>query len=124
MILYHYTTKNSYENITQSGQFARSSPLTTMDSAYGDGWYFTDLDPKKCDPMILWYCWQNVKVTERIEYYFKFDINDAIVKKCRDHVFMISSWANQHIKYLGGDKNRNCSSKPCNVCEKGKKYYL
>lgn len=123
MILYHYTTKEAYDTITQTGKFAPSSPLTTMDAAYGNGWYFTDLDPEKCDPLILSRCWNNVYVTGRIEYYLKFDINSIIVKKCRENVFMITNWETQYIKYLGGDKTRSCSNKPCNTCEKGKRYY-
>ena len=123
MILYHYTTQASHGSITRTEQFAKSSPLTTMDSAYGEGGYFTDLDPDKCDPVILSCCWNNVYVTDRIEYHLKFDINDAIVKKCREHVFVIYNWTSQYIKYLGGGKTRDCSSKPCNTCEKGKKYY-
>src|SRR5574343_948981 len=90
MLLYHYTTKNGYETITRTGQFARSSPFTTIDSAYGDGWYFTDLDPEKCDPVILSHCWKNINVTDRIQHYLKFEINNSIVIKCREHVFMVS----------------------------------
>lgn len=123
MILYHYTTKEGYDEIQRTGTINPSNPWTTMDAAYGTGWYFTDLDPEKCDVMVIYYCWNNTSdtVLQRVEYYLKFDIDSTILKKTREHVFMVESWDRGLIKHIGSYKNRDCPKKPCNTCENAKK---
>lgn len=122
MILFHYTTKASYDEIKRTGNLMKSSPWTTMDSAYGDGWYFTDLGPTTCDMAVAYHCWQNADLLERVQYFLKLEIHDSILKSCRDHVYMISTWNSNLIKYLDDGKNRECNLKPCHTCEKAKKY--
>ncbi|MHB8104970.1 MAG: HYD1 signature containing ADP-ribosyltransferase family protein [Dehalococcoidales bacterium] len=124
MIVYHYTTKEGFDDIKRTGTLRRSDPWTTMDAEYGTGWYFTDLDPHKCDLMVISYCWNNTTdiVLSRVAYYFKFDINESILVRTRDHVYMVEKWDEALIKYISGEKSENCGKKPCNTCENAKKY--
>jgi hypothetical protein len=116
MILYHYTSKESFDQILSSGTINASDPWTTMDAAYGHGWYFTDLAPDKCDAWTVAYCWRSLSVFQRVECYLKFDIPDDILRKCRDHVYMISAW-NDQIKYLEGNSTPKCSKGSCLACD-------
>jgi len=122
MIVYHYTSKESYDEIVRTGKFRPSSPWTTMDAAYGIGWYFTDLEPDTCDMAIAYHCWRNTDLLGRVQYYLKFDIDISILKRCREHVYMVTEWDKNLIKYLGGYKNKDCKLKPCETCEKRRKY--
>ncbi len=116
MILYHYTTKQSYDEIIRSNTIRPSNPWITMDAAYGLGWYFTDLPPDKCDAWTIAYCWRSLSVFEKVEYYLKFEIPDELTKRCRDHVYMITGWDNR-IQYLEGKATPKCSKGPCLVCD-------
>ena len=118
MIVYHYTTKESYDEIIRSGNFQPSNPWTIMDSAHGSGWYFTDLELEKCEMYVMYVCWRNVYVEERISYYLKYEIDESILTTCREHVYIISNWYDNLIKYIGGGQNKPCGSKPCRTCEK------
>lgn len=124
MIVYHFTTKESFDEINRTGDFKPSNPWTSMDAAYGTGWYFTSLNPDTCDMAVAYYCWRNTSntVLQRVEYYLKFDIESKILNKTREHVYMVRNWDKKSIKYLGGDKNKNCSLKPCETCDKAKRY--
>jgi len=116
MILYHYTTKQSYDEIIRNNTIHPSNPWTTMDAAYGHGWYFTDLPPDKCDAWTVAYCWRSLSVFEKVEYYLKFDIPDTPLKRCRDHVYMITAWDNR-IKYLEGNATPKCQKGSCLACD-------
>jgi len=124
MIVYHYTTEEAFNEIGRTGQFRISNPWTTMDAAYGTGWYFTDLGPDTCDVALLYHCWRNTSndILKRVEYYLEFDIDSKILKNTREHVYMVGSWDEKSIKYIGGYKNKGCSLKPCETCDKAKKY--
>jgi len=122
MIVYHYTSKEFYDEIMRAMTLKPSSPWTTMDAAYGIGWYFTDLGPDICDMAIAYRCWQDTTALYRTEYYLKFDIDAKILKKCREHVYILEKWDKDLVKYLEGQKNKSCSLKPCETCEKGEKY--
>jgi len=87
-----------------------------MDKAYGQGWYFTDRPPDKCDAWTVAYCWRNITVFEKVEYYLKFDIPDEILKHCRDHVYMLTKW-DDRINYIEGSKNQECSKGSCIDCD-------
>jgi hypothetical protein len=95
-----------------------------MDAAYGTGWYFTDLGPDICDMVVAYNCWMNTTsaALERVEYYLKFDIDSRILKKTREHAYMVPTWDQELIKYLEGEKNKVCSKRPCETCEEAKKY--
>ena len=124
MIVYHFTAKESYDEILRTKNIVPSNPWTTMDAAYGSGWYFTDLTPDTCEMAVAYHCWRNSNALERIQYYLKFDIDFSLFKKCRDYVYMVDNWDKNLIKYLGGYKNKDCPKKPCGTCETGKKYKL
>lgn len=125
MILYHYTSADNFRAITRSGLLHASDPWTTMDAAYGHGWYFTDRPPDKCDAWTVAHCWRSLDVFQRVEYYLKFDIPDHLLKNCREHVWMIdqSDWNGNlnnrwPVTYIEGKKNQGCSKAvSCLVCD-------
>ena len=121
MIVYHYTTKMNYDQIIASGEIKPSDQNTTMDAAYGAGWYFTDLDTDQCDMAVMLHCWGKTNVDERITHYLKFEIPETLLHNCRKHVYRVDNWDRTRIKYLGGGANRVCPKKPCHTCEHGKK---
>lgn len=125
MILYHYTSEANFDAIKSNGIMNTSDPWTTLDAAYGHGWYFTDRPPDKCNAWTVAHCWRRLDVFNRVEYYLKFDIPDNLLKSCRDHVWMImypdwdgninSYWP---VKYIEGRKNEACTKAvSCIVCE-------
>jgi len=120
MILYHYTSKAAYRNIMATGKIVASNPWTTMDSAYGSGWYFTDLEPTNCDAWTVAHCWRRLDVFDRVESYLKFEIPESVTRKCRDHVYMVNQWGNS-IKYLDGGDTPRCSKGSCFMCDTIKK---
>ena len=126
MIVYHYTSKQSFDEIIGTNQFKPSDPWTTMDARFGEGWYFTDLGPNTCDMAIMYHCWKDTSVLERVEYYLKFDIDNSILESHREHVFMVAlgKWNSNLIKYLAGSAMTTCPSKPCATCETGKIYRI
>ena len=79
MIVYHYTSKESYNEIMRTTAIKPSSPWTTMDANYGVGWYFTDLGPDTCDVATAYHCWRDTTALDRVEYYLKFDIEPKIL---------------------------------------------
>ena len=115
MILYHYTTKESFDEITHTNSINKSDPWTTMDASYGQGWYFTDHAPEKCDAWTVAYCWMSLKVFSKVKYYLKLDIPDSILKHCRKHVYMITEWSDD-IKYLEGKESPKCGEGACLSC--------
>lgn len=116
MILYHYTSKMSFDNILRTGQIEPSAPWTTMESSFGHGWYFTDLPPNQCDAWTVAYCWRSLSVFSKVQCYLKFEIPDNIPKKCREHVYMVSSWDNR-MKYIEGKETPKCSKGSCLLCD-------
>ena len=116
MILYHYTSKTAFDQIVSTGKISPTDPWTTMDKAYGHGWYFTDLAPDKCDAWTVAHCWRTVSEFGKVQCYLKFDIPDELLKHCRDHVYMLSVWDNR-IKYMEGKETPKCGKGSCFVCE-------
>ncbi len=116
MILYHYTSKAAFNQILATNTIQPTDPWTTMDKAYGHGWYFTDLPPDKCDAWTVAYCWRSLSVFSKVECYLKFDVPDYTLKHCRDHVYMVSTWEKQ-IQYLEGKPTPKCPKGPCVMCE-------
>lgn len=116
MLVYHYTSKSSFNDILRTAVLTPSDPWTTMDASYGHGWYFTDFPPDKCDAWTVAYCWRSISVFTKVECYLKFEIPDDILKHCRDHVYMISAW-DDRIKYLEGKETPKCPKGPCLLCD-------
>lgn len=116
MILYHYTSKASFDAIIRTEKIQPSDPWTTMDSSYGRGWYFTDMAPDKCNAWTVAHCWRSISAFSKVEFYLKFDIPEDLLKKCREHVYMTNAW-NNRIKYLEGKETPKCSKGPCFMCD-------
>ncbi len=116
MILYHYTSKESFDKITRTNSLQKSDPWTTMDASYGHGWYLTDLPPDHCDAWKVAHCWRSLSVFSKVRYYLKFDVPDGVYKRCRDHVYMINTWPDT-IKYLEGKEAPKCGKGSCLVCD-------
>lgn len=89
MILYHYTSKDSIDNILASKSFFPSSFDTSLDDAvYGTGWYFTDLSPDNHDNTLFRKLWNKI-VPHRVKNYIVFDIDSSLVVKCRENVYKL-----------------------------------
>ncbi len=116
MILYHYTTKASFDQIQATKTINPSDPWTTMDASFGRGWYFTDLAPSQCNAWTVAYCWRSLSVFNKVEAYLKFDIPGDAVSRCRDHVYMLSVW-DKRINYLEGSLTPGCAAGPCFICD-------
>jgi len=116
MILYHYTSKIAFDQIIRTGEIMPTDPWTTMDKAYGHGWYFTDLAPDNCNAWTVAHCWRTISEFSKVQCYMKFDIPDGLATYCRQHVFMLSVWDNR-IKYLEGKETPKCGKGSCFVCE-------
>ena len=119
--LYHYTTKSNLDSILKTKKIKASDPLTTMDAAYGVGYYMTDLDTKKCDISVALRCWRTIKGLTKIECFLKFEVEDDIVTKCRENVYLIKNWNTDKIKFIEGKEIPKCPNYPCETCDKGKK---
>jgi hypothetical protein len=116
MILYHYTSKTAFDQIISTGNILPTDPWTTMDKAYGNGWYFTDLAPDQCDAWTVAHCWRTVSEFGKVQCYLKFDIPVGLAKHCREHVYMLSAW-DSRIKYIEGKATPKCGKGSCFVCE-------
>jgi hypothetical protein len=120
MTLYHYTTKDNFDAIIKTSQFKKSSPWISQDHTYGDGWYFTDLDPQKCDIAIALQCWQDEDLIQKVQYYLKFEVDDTIKTRCRDNVYIVKSWDKAKITYIEGKMIPHCDQRPCSKCSQGR----
>lgn len=123
MILYHYTDQQGYYSIYNSGgKLIPSDPWTTMDSAYGMGYYFTDLDPTKCESWLAYICWRK-PTYDRVRYFFSYEVASWLFTTCREHVYLVSNWDVNNIKLLKHGENGICPKKPHESCENYKKYF-
>ena len=66
MIIYHYTSIDNFNSINASQKIYPSNPWTAMDAYAGNGWYFTDLPPHRCDLEISKICWMMI-IEDRVE---------------------------------------------------------
>lgn len=115
MILYHYTSTSAFDQILRTREILPSDPWTTMDFAYGRGWYFTDIPPTQCDAWTVAYCWRSLSVFNKVESYLEFDVPDGLATRCREHVYMIGTW-DKRITYLEGKQTPKCPKGPCLAC--------
>jgi hypothetical protein len=88
MIVYHYTSKESYDEIMRTKEFRPSFFSTALDAAYGEGWYFTDLDPTTSDERLYYYLWRQ-PVPERVKRYLVFNIENTLLQQTRAHVYRL-----------------------------------
>lgn len=88
MIVYHYTTKESYNEIMRTREFQPSFFSTALDAVYGEGWYFTDLPPLSSNEE-LYQIWGQPE-PERVECYLVFDIDySTLLQDTRPNVYKL-----------------------------------
>ena len=89
MKVYHYTSHESLTQIIVSNELHPSWLNPQMDTAFGEGWYFTNLEPHitPCEDleMSLWMRREPVKSRR----YIAFEIHDSLLQYCRPHVYRL-----------------------------------
>jgi hypothetical protein len=88
MIVYHYTTKGRLSSILKTRRFFPSYFSTTLDSAWGEGWYFTDLPPSRSN-RVLYELWGQA-VPGRVKCYLAFNIDPSFLEETRPHVYKLA----------------------------------
>jgi hypothetical protein len=140
LALYHYTEKQAYTDIINSGILLPSEPWTQIDSfAGGPGWYFTNLKPNECDIKISKACWLDKNLLSRVACYFEFTIDNSIVINTRTNVYVLkkniitdgklgifTTYNNNYntpvIKLSKHGAKESCHLKPCATCSIAKSY--
>lgn len=118
--LYHYTTIEGKNMIISTNTIMPSNPITTMDAAYGNGYYLTDISPDKCEMDIALKCWRSIDALDKVRAYFKFEVEDGIYQKCRENVYLIQNWDTNKIKFIEAKEVQSCPKYPCLSCDQGK----
>ena len=93
MKVYHYTSKTGLSTITTSSEFHPSYLNPEMDTAFGEGWYFTDLSPDTTpNDDLQMSLWMRTGQTERTkcECYLAFEIDDELLQYCRPNVYRLA----------------------------------
>lgn len=89
MRVYHYTSEDSLLKIITSNLFHPSYLNPQMDTAFGEGWYFTDLSPDTTPnedlEQSLWMRREPLKSKR----YIAFDIDDSLLQFCRPNVYRL-----------------------------------
>lgn len=89
MKVYHYTSVDSLLRIINSGLFHPSYLNPQMDTAFGEGWYFTDLPPDTTPnedlEQSIWMRREPVKSKK----YIAFEIDDSLLHYCRPNVYRL-----------------------------------
>jgi hypothetical protein len=89
MIVYHYTTNESLQLIVNSNDFHPSYLNPQMDTAFGEGWYFTDLPPETTPDNDLQQSLWMRKEPDKCKRYLAFEIDDSLLEYCRPHVYRL-----------------------------------
>jgi hypothetical protein len=84
---YHYTTIKNLQRILAS-KILKPSYFSKHDTTHGEGWYLTDLTPNHSDLIIQKTLW-NANIPEKTKCYIAFDIEESILKKCNNHIYLI-----------------------------------
>ena len=116
MALYHYTTETRHDQILQSGKFKPATD-TQYDAAYGEGWYFTDLDPDTCEKILMHYCWQKGTLHQRVRYYFQLEVVGGTAHRRRDHVYFVPLSPFVSFRVVEHGPIPDCPLKPCYACK-------
>jgi hypothetical protein len=114
MILYHYTTKSLFSEMTRSKNPFSKDFWKSMGGGQ-DGWTFTDISPDNCNVLNLAFCQKNVYVFSKIECYLKFDVPENLVQKTEEHLFKVKDW-DKRIQYVEGQATPKCANGPCLMC--------
>lgn len=89
MKVYHYTSQESLTNIISSSHFYPSYLNPQMDTAFGEGWYFTDLDPNTTpDEDLQQALWLRKEIIKS-KRYIEFEIDSSLLQYCRPHVYRL-----------------------------------
>lgn len=99
---FHYTDERAYNQIRRTRRFRQSTRFTSMDAAYGNGWYFTDLPPSTDDTTIMQTCWRGGVNPTRLGYYLEFEIDPALATRTGVHTFVVKKWDSGRIRLVGG----------------------
>jgi hypothetical protein len=89
MVVYHYTSHESLLAIINSNDFHPSYLNPQMDTAFGEGWYFTDLHPDTTpDEDLQQSLWMRAEPTKS-KRYLAFEIDDSLLQFCRPNVYRL-----------------------------------
>ena len=89
MRVYHYTSEASLSIITTSKKFCPSYLNPEMDTAFGEGWYFTDLSPDTTPNKDLELSLWTRPEPDKSKCYMAFDIDDVLLQWCRANVYRL-----------------------------------
>lgn len=89
MRVYHYTSEDSLLKIIMSNLFHPSYLNPQMDTAFGEGWYFTDLNPDTTPNEDLEQSLWMRREPTKSQQWISFEIHDSILQKCRPNVFRL-----------------------------------
>lgn len=97
--VYHYTSVDSLTKIISTSSFFPSYLNPQMDTAFGEGWYFTDLPPETPDADLQQALWMRIE-NEKSRRYLAFEIHPDLLEYCRPHVYRlrIGTVTEGHIK--------------------------
>lgn len=88
MIVYHYTSEEAYNAIINSKKFKPSYLNPQMDTAFGEGWYFTNLPPETEDNKLQQSLWMRSEPL-KCKKYIAFEIDDNLLQFCRPNVYRL-----------------------------------
>jgi len=89
MIVFHFTSGESLLQIITSKHFHPSYLNPQMDTAFGEGWYFTDLHPDTTPNEDLEQALWMRREPTKSQRWIAFDIHDSILQKCRPNVYRL-----------------------------------
>ncbi|MGV8017877.1 MAG: HYD1 signature containing ADP-ribosyltransferase family protein [Ignavibacteria bacterium] len=89
MKVYHFTSEDSLSKIISTNKFYPSYLNPQMDTAFGEGWYFTDLNPDTTPDEDLQQALWLRKEPIKSKRYIAFEIHDSLLQYCRPHVWRL-----------------------------------
>ena len=88
MIVYHYTSADSLTQIVTSNLLYPSYLNPQMDTAFGEGWYFSNLPPETEDGKLQRALWMKDEPVKS-KRYLAFEIDDSLLQRCRPNVYRL-----------------------------------
>lgn len=89
MVVFHYTSHDSLIQIITTSQFHPSYLNPAMDTAFGEGWYFTDLHPDQTPDDDLHQALWMKSEPNKSKRFISFEIDDSLLEFCRANVFRL-----------------------------------
>jgi hypothetical protein len=88
--VWHYTSESALQEIKRTKQFSPSFFKQT-DTAYGEGWYVTDLPPTTPVFDLCDFLWTDRSSTtqDKTKGYVKLEIEENCLNYYRDHVYLL-----------------------------------